>query len=222
MFADRIAQLLGAERQDPPFVGILSNGTSGDVNNINVRGNREKLPPYAKMRQVADIVAAEVFKVYRTIPFHDAVRLDAQFKEIVLAARKPTPEQVAWAREVLARPEGAPQRHIRERHYAQRVLQLDKAPPRVPIILQAFRVGDVGIAAIPFEVFAETGLEIKQKSPLKPTFTIELANGANGYLPTPAQHQLGGYETWLGTSRVEIEASVKIVDTLMELFDRLK
>ena len=35
VFADRIQQLLGADRQDPPFVGILCNGTSGDINNIN-------------------------------------------------------------------------------------------------------------------------------------------------------------------------------------------
>src|SRR5262245_56095921 len=35
LFADRIRTLLGADRADPPFVGILSNGTSGDVNNVN-------------------------------------------------------------------------------------------------------------------------------------------------------------------------------------------
>ena len=29
-FADGIQQLLGADRQDPPFVGIMSNGTSGE------------------------------------------------------------------------------------------------------------------------------------------------------------------------------------------------
>ena len=36
-FADRIQQLLGADRYDPPFVGIMSNGTSGNINNINFR-----------------------------------------------------------------------------------------------------------------------------------------------------------------------------------------
>jgi hypothetical protein len=222
LFADRIQQLLGADRLDPPFVGILANGTSGDVNNINVRGPRQQLPPYAKMRQVADRVAAEVFKVHRSVRFHDRVALAARQKELSLATRKPTPELVARAKEILARPDGAPQGHIRERHYAQRTLVLDQAPPRTEILLQAFQVGDVGIAAIPFEVFAETGLEIKRRSPFKPSFTISLANGANGYLPTPEQHQLGGYETWLGTNRVETEASVKIIETLMDLFGRLR
>ena len=47
LFADRIGQLLGADRLDPPFVGIMSNGTSGDVNNINFRkpGGRQAAVP---------------------------------------------------------------------------------------------------------------------------------------------------------------------------------
>lgn len=69
-------------------------------------------------------------------------------------------------------------------------------PKRVPLLIQAMRIGDLGIAAVPCEAFTETRLAIKQKSPFKQTFTIELANGYNGYLPTPEQHQLGGYETW--------------------------
>jgi len=41
-------------------------------------------------------------------------------------------------------------------------------------------------------VLTESGLEIKQNSPLKPTFTIELAYGSYGHLPTPGHHALGG------------------------------
>ena len=78
------------------------------------------------------------------------------------------------------------------------------------------------MAAIPFEVFTETGLEIKARSPFPDTFTIELANGGYGYLPTPAQHALGGYETWLGTNRVETAASDKIVAKLLELLAEVK
>ena len=76
----------------------------------------------------------------------------------------------------------------------------------------------MGIAAIPFEVFTEIGLEIKDRSRLEKTFTIELANGGFGYLPSPEQHELGGYETWLGTNVVEKQASRKIVERILELF----
>src|SRR5262249_6540348 len=105
LFADRVQQLLGADRLDPPFVGILANGTSGDVNNIDARGQREKRAPYAKMREVADAVAAAVVKAHAKVPFHDWVPLAARQKELSLATRKPTPEQVARAREILARPD---------------------------------------------------------------------------------------------------------------------
>jgi len=93
----------------------------------------------------------------------------------------------------------------------------------VPLIIQAMRIGDLGIAAIPCEVFAETGLAIKQQSPFQQTFTIELANGYNGYLPTPEQHKLGGYETWRArSSYLETDAAPKILDTVMALFARLR
>ena len=221
VFADRIQQLLGADRLDPPFVGILCNGTSGDVNNINFRAPPEKRQPYEQMRRVAHALAAEVERAHQSVRFHDWVPLAARQKELSLATRKPTADQLAWARQTLDKPATAAQHHPRERNYAQRVLALKDAPERTEIVLQTFRVGEVGIAAIPFEVFAETGLEIKQKSPFRPTFVVSLANGTNGYLPTPPQHKLGGYETWLGTNRVEPEASVKIVDALLDQFGRL-
>ena len=70
-------------------------------------------------------------------------------------------------------------------------------------------------------LFTAIGLEIKAKSPLKPVFTIELANGYNGYLPTPEEHKLGGYETWRArSSYLEENASVEIVRTLLGLLTR--
>lgn len=222
IFADRIQQLLGADRLDPPFVGILSNGTSGDVNNINFREKGERKAPYEKMREVADKVARAVQAEHQKLTFQDWVPLAGSERDLVLAARKPTSEQLEWAKTVLAKPDDAKLDHARARHYARRMLTQNEAPSDVAVPLQTLRIGELGIAAIPFEVFTETGLEIKEKGPFKKTFTIELANGSYGYLPTPPQHKLGGYETWLGTNLVEVEASTKIVTTLMELFAGLK
>ncbi len=107
--------------------------------------------------------------------------------------------------------------------YARETVLLAKYPPTVKAKLQALRVGDLGIVAVPCEVFVEIGLEIKKTSPLKPTFTIELANGYNGYLPTPEQHKLGGYETWRArSSYLEPDASTKIVATLRGLLRQVK
>jgi len=222
VFANRIMELLKAEKQDPPFVGIMSNGTSGNVNNINFRGPAEKNPPYAKMKLVADDVASEVFRFCSTIIYHDWVPLRAAQEELTLKIRKPDQKMIARAEMVLARPDSVKPVHRHEKTYAERTLRMLEWPDNVNIVMQAFRIGDLGVAAIPFETFAETGMEIKAKSSFKPTFTIELANGSYGYLPTPEQHALGGYETWLGTNKVETDASVKIVSTLLKLFDRMK
>ena len=75
--------------------------------------------------------------------------------------------------------------------YAEEAIALAEGPERVSVPLQAIGIGELSLAAIPCEVFAETGLEIKRRSPSPPTFVIELANGYHGYLPTPEQHALG-------------------------------
>lgn len=216
VFADRIQQLLGADRLDPPFVGMLSNGASGDVNNIPFRNPRPAKKPYEQMRYVAFDLAQKVLDAHQNLTWQEWVPVRMIQKELVLKVRKPTAEQLARAREILAGTPPLPERP-HEEIYAQRIVQQAEAPDTVSIPLQTLRIGDVGIVAIPFEVFAEIGLEIKEKSPFALTFAISHANGSYGYLPTPRQHELGGYETWLGTCKVEEQASVKIVETLLEM-----
>ncbi|MFA7172413.1 MAG: neutral/alkaline non-lysosomal ceramidase N-terminal domain-containing protein [Kiritimatiellia bacterium] len=222
VFADRIQELLKADRQNPPFVGIMSNGTSGDVNNINFGGKPEKNAPYEKMRRVADDVAREVFRVHNTIQFHDWVPLAAISEEFALTVRKPDKEMVKRAEALLKQPESVKPLHSLEKMYAERILYLVEWPDQINVVLQTFRIGDLGVAASPFETFSETGMEIKAKSPFKTTFVIGLANGYNGYLPTPEQHELGGYETWLSTNRVEKEATTKMVAAFLRQFASMK
>lgn len=221
LFGDKMQELLGADRQEPPFVGIMSNGTSGDINNINFRGPAEKKQFYEKMKIVADDVANEVFRVYQTLEFKDWVPLGGVQSELTLKVRRASSQVLENMEKVSSRAESdKPLFHPLEKTYAERIQQLETEwPNEIEIILQVFRIGDLGIAAIPFETFAETGLEIKKRSPFEQSFTIELANGSYGYLPTPKQHKLGGYETWLGTNRVEEESSTKIVSKLMSLFN---
>jgi neutral ceramidase len=223
VFAEHLRDLFKAEKADPPFVGILANGTSGDVNNVDVLGPKtERLPPYEKMRRVGRSVAEKVFEAAGGVKVRDHVALDARMKELVLRTRKPDADRIARSKEILARPKDTKPVHAREVTYAERALALAEAPDTVSVPIQAFRLGDWAVAAIPFEVFTDIGLEIKKTTPFERTFTISLANGSYGYLPTPEHHALGGYETWMGTNRVEIEASRKIVATVQALLKELK
>ncbi len=222
MFADRMSELLGADRVEPPFVAMMSNGTSADINNINWRHGQPKQPPYGQMRRVAHDVADAAYQAYRGIEYKSWVPLGVAQTEIELGVRKPSKAEIAEAKDIVAKAKGPQLRGLRE-IYAGETLDLVDYPDTVTMILQAMRIGEVGICAIPCEVFVEIGLELKRISPLKPTFTIELANGYNGYLPTPAQHKLGGYETWRAkSSYLEENASPKVVKTLSTLLASLK
>jgi hypothetical protein len=85
---------------------------------------------------------------------------------------------------------------------------LAESPDEVSVPLQAVRIGDLGVAAIPFEVFTQTGLDIKARSPFKPTFTV--AGQRQLRLPADARAAPARrVRDVLGTNRVEEQASVK-------------
>lgn len=75
---------------------------------------------------------------------------------------------------------------------------------------------------MPCEVFCEIGLEYRKRSPIQPAFMVSLNHGYFGYLPTPRHFELGGYETWLGTNRLEVQASEKMLDALVEMTGEMK
>jgi neutral ceramidase len=221
VFADHLSELMQANDQYPPFVGIMSNGTSGDVNNINFRDRGPSKQPFEKMREVGELIARRVNETLSSISYQSWVDLDAASSELLLNVRKPDAKLLSYMQAVAKRGDTEEVFHPHEKTYATRVQMLAESPDQVSVPLQAIKIGKLGIAAIPFEVFTEIGLEIKARCPLDDAFIIELANGSFGYLPTPAQHQLGGYETWLGTNKVELEASIKISERLKEMFDGL-
>ena len=221
-FASEIEYLLGAGDVTPAFVGMLSNGTSGDVNNIDFRNqNPKRYKPYEKMQEVARKVAQRVAEAHGDVEFHDWVKLAAAACDLELQVRKPTPEMIEYLASV-TESEDAERRHRREAIYAERIDKIMEAPETVEVPLQTLQIGDLGVTAIPFEVFTEIGLELKKSSQFEDIFTIELANGSYGYLPTPRQHRLGGYETWLGTNFVQENASELIVKQLLGLFESMK
>ena len=215
-FADRLQQLLAADRHDPPFVGMMSNGTSGNINNVNFREKGEAQPPYAQICKVANLLATEVARVTRAIEYRAWVPLAMREAKVRLGRRATPKDEVARAKFILSKTKGPVLQGVEE-IYARETVLLNEYPPFVETIVQALRIGDLGIAASPCETFVETGLAIKAESPLKPTFTIELANDYCGYLPTAEHHQLGGYETWRARSSfLDVEAEARVRTKILE------
>lgn len=193
---------------------------SGDINNVDVLGKQEKQPPYGQIRLVAGDVVEAVAKVHEGLKWHDYVAVAAVQRELPLGVRKPTAEEVEKARVVMNGSKLLPRMETMEQVYARETVLLADFPAEVSAPLQVIKIGEMRLAAIPAETFVEIGLDLKKRYP--GSTVVSLANAYHGYLPTPEQHALGGYETWRARSAyLEVDASVKIGKVLGELIESL-
>jgi hypothetical protein len=197
-------------------VAIMSQGTAGDQHWMNYSRPRSPTTP---PKYAADL-AAIAREALRGMRYQNPAPLGMAETEIQLSRRVPDEARLNWARPIVAALDGGTPRTMQQ-VYAREQIMLHEEPSR-KLKLQAVRIGDLGIAAFPAEVFAITGLKIKTQSPLRHTFNIELANGAEGYIPPPEQHALGGYTTWPARSAaLEVKAEPIIAEQLLVLLERL-
>jgi hypothetical protein len=217
---------LGGTNPPANFVAMMTNGASGDINNLVFTGSRAPRSPFEQIRIVASKTADASWRAVRKIENYDTKPLIAtRQREVDLPYREPNEREISLAKDLLNRTRQEREAiNSRTTSVATRVIEYAKPehPRTEPVLIQAFRIGDQAIVSMPFEVLVEIGLEIKKKSPFKHTFLIELANGGYGYLPPPNQHKLGGYETWPGTSRFQPQSSEILIKHLLEMLQELK
>lgn len=217
-FCQHVASQLGADAAADPgvFVPIMSQGTSGDLMWMDYGAPAKDIGYDAYARAMAESVA----RLVRGMTFREWVPLAMAERKLALGYRVPDAARLAWARRVAGALEGRLPGTLPE-IYALESIYLHERP-RTEIKVQAIRIGDVGIATLPNEVYAITGLKLKAQSPFQTTFNIELANGAEGYIPPPEQHKLGGYTTWAArTAGLEVTAEPKIVEALLGLLEEV-
>jgi hypothetical protein len=217
IYCDTLKKRLTETDPDSKFVAAMANGTSGDINNINFKTPRPGKLPYEQMRYVAEDVAAKVAEAYPKLTWSDSAPLAARYRELDIAWRPIDADLLKWAVETEAKGKSGENNDVIAQSYASRIQRLARAsnPARVPV--QVLRIGDVRIGTSPCETFAETGLEFKKRSQSDKSFMVELSHAYVGYLPTPRHFELGGYETWPGTNYLEMQASVIMMDALLEM-----
>jgi neutral ceramidase len=213
---------------NPPedFVALMTNGASGDINNLVFTGTRAPRSPFEQVRIVASKAADTAWRAVKKIENYDDRPIVAVLqREVDLPYRKPAKREIILA-EGLLKKSSKERNDINKRttSVANRVIEYSGPdhPETEPVLIQTVRIGEQAIVSMPFEVLVEIGLEIKEKSAFERTFLIELANGGYGYLPPPNQHKLGGYETWLGTSRFQPQSSDLLIKHLLEMLQELK
>lgn len=91
----------------------------------------------------------------------------------------------------------------------------------IAVDIEALRIGEVAIFAMPGEPFAEIGAAVKQGSPLAVTLFCGYSSGAGGdYMPVPAEYSLGGYE--VERTPYAPEAAGRVIAAAVELLRSLR
>ncbi len=199
-----------------PFVCAISQGTSGDLMWMDY-GSAKRTQT---MDSYAEAVAANAMQALKKVEYHDSVPLGIVEKKLPLSYRVPDGKRLAWAKPIAAKIENDLPKN-KEEVYAREAVILHERQ-KTSLKLQAIRIGELTIATLPNEVYAITGLKLKAQAPLAAHFNIELANGAEGYIPPPEQHALGGYTTWPArTAGLEVQAEPKEVETLLAALDEV-
>ncbi len=214
LFSEGLRQRIDPEGK---MVGIMSQGCSGDIYRVDYKVP-EKSRPSPTIQEFADGLLDIALKAYADIQYRDDVDVAMAEKRMTLKYRVPDAQRLEWARRVMTEVGDRLPKTTSEVYAREQILLHEKQ--QTEIVVQALRIGDIGIASTPTETYAITGLKIKAASPLPHNIVIELANGGDGYIPPPEQHLFGGYNTWAARSAgLEVNAEPKITQSAISLLE---
>ncbi|MFD1631293.1 hypothetical protein [Pseudopedobacter beijingensis] len=197
-FSKAIQEGLNANEE---FLGIMTNGTSGDVNiwDFNNPGRYPK-EFHKKSEFIGKDLAHKIVEMASQLEWNTSPSLFGEYKDVIVKTRKPSKEELPLFEEVL---EQANYETIlslndetRKQIYAREQLLLSEYPDEIAFPIQVLKIGDCTIGALGGEFFSETGLNLKKEAGSNPYFTITIANGYVGYVPPKHEIANGGYETW--------------------------
>lgn len=208
------------------FIGIMSNGTSGDVNIWEfMPSGIYPSQSFKKSESIGNDIAEKVLRALNKIEWEENPLLAVAYEELLIEVRKPSSEELEKAKEMVTESDyenlqinDDGLRSI----YAREQVLLNELPYKLSFPLQAIKIGNGIIGGLGGEIFAETGLWLKANSPVHNYFTIGLANGNRGYLPPSHEFKLGGYETWRSrTSKLEESAEEIVRNKQLQLLNKL-
>jgi hypothetical protein len=207
------------QRIDPQgkMVGIMSHGCSGDIYRVDYKVP-EKDRPKPTIEEYTNGLLDIAMKAYAGIRYRDNVDVAMAEQRMTLKYRVPDKQRLEWAQRIVAEMGDRLAKTTTEVYAREQIILHERQ--QTEIVVQALRIGDIGVATTPNETYAITGLKIKAASPLPHNMVIELANGGGGYIPPPEMHAWGGYNTWAARSAgLEVMAEPKITQAAISLLE---
>ena len=114
----------------------------------------------------------------------------------------------------LGRPYG-----INSPYHAGAIVNRVNMPATFDVSIHAIRVGEVGIAVAPVEMFDTLGMYIKTESPFDTTLVATCANSGKGYLPSKLGWSHGGYSC--DTTRFSPGSGEELAGHFVDLLTKL-
>jgi hypothetical protein len=220
LFCEGLKQRLGP---DSNFVALMSHGCSGDIYRRDYTITEAEWKAGTgglTIQQYADALADLALKAVAGISYRSDVDVAMAEQRLPMDYRVPNKQMLEWAQRVTSERGERPEKTNTE-VYAKEQLILHELQ-NTEVVVQALRVGEIGISTTPCETYAVTGLKIKAASPLKHNIVIELANGGDGYIPPPEQHAFGGYNTWPARSAgLQVDAEPRITQAAISLLEKV-
>lgn len=216
LFSEGLKQRIAPEGT---FVGIMSHGCSGDIYRVDYTVP-EKNRPKPTIDEYTNGLLDIAMKAYSGIQYRDDADIAMAEERMTLKYRVPDKQRLEWAQRIVTEMGGRLAKTPTEVYAREQILLHERQ--QTQIVVQALRIGNIGIATTPCETYAITGLKIKAASPLPNNIVIELANGGDGYIPPPEMHAFGGYNTWAARSAgLEVMAEPKIAQTAISLLEQV-
>ena len=201
--------VVAARLRDRYGAGVVPIFLPGAFADINTPG-----PRYREVgNRLADVILAQL---EGRKPRDGAIAVGALKKEVTVPYRDFAADQEQRIRESQWPPES--------QEVFRRELEIlrKQGETEAATILQAWRIGEVGFASVPGELFVEWGIQLKARSPFPWTYPVELGGDCLGYLVTEQAWAAGGYESLIARSaRPTPQGVALMIQEDLRLLDQL-
>lgn len=206
--ADYVAELSAAVSEQLGGAPVMFlNGALGNINHLDFRDEGRAIG-FTESERVGRSLGGEA--LHAIAGAAEPVDVDPvtwRRFTVTLEQRTVDRERLGAARSLLAANAGKPVEAldgIPAEAYAQwTVTQARRLPPLLDVEVTIVRIAQVVLVYVPFEVFVEFGLALREAFPEHLVRVVSLGNDYHGYLPTASAFAEGGYEPTLGTSTVQ-------------------
>lgn len=230
---------------------LFLQGASGNICQVNPRDAARREVGVAWARVMGNAIGAQALALLDGSPVRGTGGLRVATATLAIPRRETTPALAAWAGRHQGETVPAPglsdygvepfgrlpasrisldtlfKTAYWARLHANEITALERAragEPAVAFAVSVIAMDTWALVALPCELFVEWAEEIRRHSPFAQTLVVELANGWNGYVPTPkAFARAGGYETKnLSSSLLAPEAGALICRAVRTLLESVK